>query len=46
MVASLGYWMRPKQVQLVSLAPQAVPVCVEQVLPLQHGIVAEQVWPT
>jgi hypothetical protein len=37
--------MRPKQVQLVSLAPQAAPVEFEQV-PAQHGCVAEQVWPT
>lgn len=40
-----GYWMRPKQLQLVSLAPQTAPVAVEQV-PEQHGCVAEHDWPT
>ena len=36
--------MRPKQLQLVSLGPQAAPVEVEQV-PEQQGCVAEHDWP-
>ena len=36
--------MRPKQVQSVSVAPQAAPVGDEQV-PAQHGCEAEHDWP-
>jgi len=39
-----GYWMRPKQLQAWSLAPQGAPAEFEQV-PLQHGCEAEQVCP-
>ena len=41
---SRGYWIRPKQLQLVSLGPQAAPVEFEQV-PLQQGCDAEHDWP-